>query len=384
MSDAAEPNRSNQLPAPWDRIFGLGTRIFVWGLFAGIIYVLRPFFLLLFLTFVFAYIQAHGVDGIAHRIQARWIRVIAVFLVFLGTLTAVGYFLVPKVQQQVETIAANYGDWVDVADQDIKEFAKEKGLAAQLPEEFHLKDKIAELIGCGDSKGGEEAVAKTLEFMSGAASWILAIGSAFFLSLLFSFLIVLDLPNLTRGVQGLAKTKIGFIYSEVAESVYSFCKVLGRAMEAQLFIALCNTILTALGLWILDLGQDNMVFLCTVVFLCSFIPVAGVFLSSTPIGITALSEGGFYLLALAIGMILLIHFIEAYFLNPKIYGHHLRMNPVLTLIILTVCGKLFGPWGLILGIPVFNYVFSHAIRHKKPKKMDDENDTPSSAHPVSA
>ena len=72
MSDAAEPNRSNQLPAPWDRIFGLGTRIFVWGLFAGIIYLLRPFFLLLFLTFVFAYIQAHGVDGIAHRIQARW------------------------------------------------------------------------------------------------------------------------------------------------------------------------------------------------------------------------------------------------------------------------------------------------------------------------
>ena len=67
---------------------------------------------------------------------------------------------------------------------------------------------------------------------------------------------------------------------------------------------------------------------------------------------------------LAIAMILVIHAIEAYILNPRIYGHHLRMNPVLTLIILVICGKLFGPWGLILGIPVFNYVFAHAIRYK--------------------
>ena len=73
-------------------------------------------------------------------------------------------------------------------------------------------------------------------------------------------------------------------------------------------------------------------------------------------------------------MILVIHFIEAYFLNPKIYGHHLRMNPVLTLIILTVCGKLLGPWGLILGIPVFNYIFSHAIRYKKPIVVEGHND----------
>ena len=42
------------LPPPWDRIFSLGTRIFVWALIFAILYVLRPFFLLVFLTFVFA------------------------------------------------------------------------------------------------------------------------------------------------------------------------------------------------------------------------------------------------------------------------------------------------------------------------------------------
>ena len=61
-------------------------------------------------------------------------------------------------------------------------------------------------------------------------------------------------------------------------------------------------------------------------------------------------------------LIVIIHSLETYVLNPQIYGHHMHMNPVLVLIVLTIFGKLFGVWGLILGIPIVNYVFRHAIR----------------------
>ena len=37
--------------------------IMVWGVLLGVIYLLRSFFLLLFLTFVFSYIQAQSVNG---------------------------------------------------------------------------------------------------------------------------------------------------------------------------------------------------------------------------------------------------------------------------------------------------------------------------------
>ena len=161
--------------------------------------------------------------------------------------------------------------------------------------------------------------------------------------------------------------KVGFIYDEVADNIAGFGRVLGRALEAQLFIAICNTVLTAACIWVM--GLPNLLVLSTIVFFCSFIPVAGVFISSTPICIVAMSHYGFGTMLVAIAMILIVHFIEAYFLNPKIYGTRLRMNPVLTLIILTICGKLFGPWGLILGIPVLNYFFSHAIRYRQPTKI---------------
>jgi predicted PurR-regulated permease PerM len=189
---------------------------------------------------------------------------------------------------------------------------------------------------------------------------VLGYASSFLLSLLFSFLIVLDLPKLKSAIAGLKHTKIGFIYDEVADNIAGFGLVLGRALEAQLFIAVCNTILTAIGIWMM--GLPNILVLSAIVFLCSFIPVAGTFISSTPICLLALQSGGVSTMLLAILLICVIHALETYVLNPQIYGHHMHMNPVLVLIVLTIAGKLFGVWGLILGIPIVNYVFRHAIR----------------------
>jgi predicted PurR-regulated permease PerM len=69
-------------------------------------------------------------------------------------------------------------------------------------------------------------------------------------------------------------------------------------------------------------------------------------------------------------MIIIIHAIEAYVLNPLVYGRHLKLNPVLTLIILFVAYHAFGLWGMLLGVPVARY-FIHDVlgvpfRHGTP------------------
>jgi predicted PurR-regulated permease PerM len=408
------------LPPPWDRIFSLGTRVLVWGLLFGVLYLLRPFFLLIFLTFVFAYIQAHGVDGLQHRIRNRPSRVVLVALVFLGFIGAVGYFLAPQLAEQVQEFTRDYPKHAKVLNETVQNLGKTLKLPNKLADQlkaFEVEDVVADVIGFGsdpdpgaavkpprvgvEGAGGEPdpqhpvvgttptpedraanraAVRETILKLQGIAGNLLGIGSSFLLSLLFSFLIVLDLPKLTRSVQNLRFTKLGFIYEEVAGNIKDFGRVLGTALEAQLFIAIANTILTAIGLWLM--GLPSLVFLSTIVFFCSFIPVAGVFLSSTPICLVALQvqpNGGVKLMLIAIGLILLIHFIEAYFLNPKIFGHHFRMNAVLVLIVLTIGGKLFGVWGLVLGLPVVNYFFQHAIRYR----AGHEDEAPPSQAPPS-
>jgi predicted PurR-regulated permease PerM len=416
----SEETNEKTLPPPWDRIFSLTTRCFVWALLIAVLYILRPFLLLVFLTFVFAYIQAHGVEGLAHRIKSRPLRVFTVGLVFLGTLFATGFTLLPQVQEQAKNFWGNREQYIAQADEQVNTFladypslykalAKHKDTAtllttsdsgdtSRVTNSNHVSNAPARKPGeqpepKGEGKGkpteneqgNDETNVSKIEdgteqpplpivrglvdnvVMSFAenplqiSQSVFSYASSFLMSLLFSFLIVLDLRKITRGVQGLKNTKIGFIYDEVADNIAGFGRVLGRALEAQLFIAVCNTILTAIGIWVL--GLPNMLVLSTIVFFCSFIPVVGTFISSTPIALLALQSGGVTTMMIAIAIIIVVHALETYVLNPQIYGHHMHMNPVLVLIVLTIGGKLFGIWGLVLGIPIVNYVFRHAIRH---------------------
>lgn len=459
MTSAPEPTEKT-LPPPWDRIFSLTSKAFVWATLIAVLYVLRPFLLLVFLTFVFAYIQAHGVDGLAHRIKSRTVRVVFVGLVVLGTLFAIGFTLVPQVKEQANDFFQKKDKYIAQADQELDKFFRQYpsiygGLAKNqkvLTEPVITPTKPSPTGGATpEKKDGETADpangetqpqpqgatpepkqdeppktdAKPTDKPSekpndkpttetkpgdkqdpGAAGTStqapgtptpaapqpidgqlhivrklydnaiesisqnptalvesgLGYASSFLLSLLFSFLIVLDLPKLKKSIQGLSGTKLGFVYDEVADNIAGFGLVLGRALEAQLFIAICNTILTAIGIW--AMGLPNILVLSTIVFFCSFIPVAGTFISSTPICLLALQDDGVGSMMIAILLICIIHAIETYVLNPQIYGHHMHMNPVLVLIVLTIGGKLFGVWGLLLGIPVMNYVFRHAIRRQ--------------------
>ena len=368
-----------------ERILSFFIRLSVWVLLFAVIYILRSFFLLMFLTFIFAYIQGHAVYRLKHLIRPRAVRVVLVAVFFLGLLTAIGAFFVPRVKHQAGLVAANYDTYLAVLDRELFRFAHKTALAEVLlgganelgqtaaeraqdwdPRRSPTLILVQSWLGLGEEVGGAETFKYLADLLTDLGRRLLEIISAFLLSLLLSFLVVLDLPRLTRSTRELARTKVGFIYEEVAENIATFGRELGRAFEAQTLIALVNTLLTAIGLWLLGL-TGKTAFISVIVFFCSFVPLAGVFISSVPICLVALQESGAGLMVMAILMITMVHLIEAYILNPRIYGQHMHMNPVLVLTVLTIAGKLFGVWGLVLGIPVCTYVFRHAIRFRPVK-----------------
>ena len=373
----------SSLPPPWDRIFSLTTRTFVWGLLFLILYLLRSFFLLIFLTFVFAYIQANGASRLAPYIQQRTRRIILFSSLFLSILIALSLYLTPRVIQQTQNFVTQFNVYTQKIDQVIWEFSARHSLLQEImqqlrdPEETEA-DKLKPTISppsitkfllrqlSGFSKENiksHEKIEQLLGNVKHIGEKIISTVSAFLLALLFSFLIVLDLPVLSASIRELEDTKLRFIYVEVAKSIHDFGLVLGQAFEAQFLIALVNTLLTALGLSILGVGE-HIAFLSVLVFLFSFVPVVGVFISSVPICLVALQVSGIHAMLAAIGLIIVIHLLEGYVLNPRIYGYRLRINPVIVLIILTIGGKLFYFWGLILGVPVCTYIFALAIRYR--------------------
>jgi predicted PurR-regulated permease PerM len=137
----------------------------------------------------------------------------------------------------------------------------------------------------------------------------------------------------------------------------------GLILKAQSLIALINATLTVIWLFIIWSvflewwGFPYLITLWIVVFIFWFIPVVGVFLSSIPILIVAYAtyHSLFFILTI-IALILIIHSIEAYILNPKIVSNFLELPVSLTFIILIVWEHFFGIAGLLIWVSLFYFL----------------------------
>ena len=236
------------------------------------------------------------------------------------------------------------------------EYKKQREFAAQW-----LQTPLADRINANLADWVESSLKGLGGWIRDGIKHLITIPVQLSLSLLLSFFITLDVPRLRRGLRRLKKSRIRDFYEEIAPGLYNFGKLIGRAFQAQGVIALFNTILTFIAISML--GIKNEVFLCTIVFVCSFIPILGVVLSSIPIAIVAIvqRDGSIFLALYAIGAILVIHFIETSVLNPKILGDMLHLHPVAVLAVLAIGEHFFGVWGLLLGVPVAVYIFRCVI-----------------------
>ena len=330
---------------------------FIWAMFAALLYLFRDMFGLVFITYIMCFVTS----SITHSLRRRfhWSRraiVVMVYVIFLALVTAFFALMPPRLlseaisfTEQLPRSVHTIRLWVD-ANLGSNEF-----IAPLLERAKHMvTPETAVLNGWNIARG---ALEKGLHYVS----W-------FFLAMLFSFLIMLDLPRLSQGVRHLRFTRLAEAYHETADSIVLFARVVGGNFRAQLLISTVNTVLTAICLNILDVKAIAL--LCTLVFMCGLIPVLGVFISSVPIVLMAINSGGIELGLWAVVMIIVIHLIEAYVLNPRIVSSVMHINPVMTLIILYIAHSVMGMWGMLLGVPIAVYIYRKISKsvEKAPKR----------------
>lgn len=229
-----------------------------------------------------------------------------------------------------------------------------------LTQQFLEQPLVAQIYGQLKTYIGETGNALLL-WVRDALRYLVAVPVQIALSLLLSLFITFDIPRIKKGIQSLEQSRARDFYQEIAPGLRNFGRLIGRAFQAQGVIAIFNTLLTFGA--IKYLGIQNEVFLCAIVFVCSFIPVLGVVLSSVPIAIMALvqPDGNIWLSLKIIVAILVIHFIETSVLNPKILGEMLHLHPVMVLAVLAIGEHFFGVWGLLMAVPVTVYIIRCVI-----------------------
>jgi predicted PurR-regulated permease PerM len=377
-------------------------RIVIWVILFGLLWLLRDFFGLVFLSFVLAIIAAPLAEFATKRLRLpHWVALSIVYLLFLVVLASFVRFVVPSVASEVNRMIGNLPTTeqrlIEVKNELVDNYptlrqpitgylrsALTDDRAAAIEQQLASERERLQLTEAGIAEAATSTTVPTgvlaeyfnrqdqlylsalmsaqfqrvREYAPAVINMLYRATATVLLALLFSFLILIDLSRIKRGIGRLKTSKVGDFYEEAAPPIGRFGILLGRAIEAQAAIALVNTVLTLIGLLLLDIPLVAM--LSVVVFVCSFVPVLGVLISTTPIVLVALNAGSFSLSLAAIGLVILIHVIEAYVLNPMIYGRHLKLNPVLTLIILYVGYHAIGLWGMLLGVPVARY-FIHDV-----------------------
>ena len=377
-------------------------RFVIWAILFGLLWLLRDFFAIVFLTFVLAIIAGPLAHLSTRRLRVpHWLAVTLVYVVLLVILASFVRFVVPSVASELNRMIGNLpateASLIETKDRLVERYpslreplngflrsalADDRLAMIELQlqnERERLAITEADLAAAADSTNVPTGALATYfrrqdqlllnglmavqfqrirQYAPAVVNMLYRATATTLLALLFSFLILIDLNRIKAGIGRLQNSRVGDFYQEAARPIARFGILLGRAIEAQAAIAVVNTVLTLVGL--LLLGIPLVAMLSVIVFVCSFVPVLGVFISTTPIVLVALNSGGPSLSLAAIALVIVVHAIEAYLLNPIIYGRHLKLNPVLTLIILYVGYHAIGLWGMLLGVPVARY-FIHDV-----------------------
>lgn len=349
----------------------------LWAILIGLFYLLKPFFLLIFETFLITYITKSLVQWIVKRLGLNYrLTTVMVFLLFASLLGTTGAWVGPKLIAESNQIIAEFaGDGDQPRREKINRFAEKIMInvvgeqKAQAVMGSSGYTSLMEAMKAEATKVVTAALPRVLESLLVIVKLGWKILISLFLAIVFSFVLVMDWQRIVAKVNELERSRIRTFYLGTAPHLLAFADVLGKAFRAQVIIAVCNTLLTAIGLWIFEV--PNIALLSTVVFFCGFIPILGTFMSSIPILIFGLQVGGLVLVTKLIILIAIVHAIEAYVLNPRITSNILHIHPILVLILLLIGERFFGLWGMVVGVPIGYYILS--VLTKKDDDLPDES-----------
>jgi predicted PurR-regulated permease PerM len=300
-----------------------------------LLYSLRHMLNLLLLLFLVTFVMGRLQGYITKQLNRLFPVSPTVVIIILYSLLVAG--LVIGISNYVPKLIRQVSDVIDSI-----------SLFLATPNDNQVIQWLIDALHKGDVKY-EDYLGNVIDYIAKLGKWLEIILFVIFLS----FFYLLQRKKTIAFTEKFSTSKIGWLYKEFEYFGRKFTSSFGKVIEVQLLIALFNTVLTMIGLWIM--GFPYLFALTIMVFLLSLIPVAGVVISFIPIGIIGFQIGGVTLVIWTVVMILAIHALETYFLNPRLYAHKTKIPMFYTFMVLIFSQHYLGIWGLIIGIPIFMF-----------------------------
>lgn len=321
-------------------------RVAIFGILVFTLYILRSMINLILITFIFSFLMNRIVNIVTTKFNLpRKLTVIISYLVIIALLSIGIIKYLPIIISEISQLVIQ-----------LQVFYTQE----------HNSMIINYLLSIIETNQISSYLEQGFTFLLKYFSGVSKIGLHIMMSLILSFFFLLEKPKLIEFTSKFKQSKIAPFYNEIEFFGKKFVLTFGKVIEAQFIIALVNCALTTLSLWIM--GFPQLMGLSILIFFLGLIPVAGVIISLFPLCTIAYTLGGFVQVVYMVIVIMIIHSIETYILNPKLMSSKTDLPIFYTFIVLIFSEHFFGIWGLIVGIPVF--VFMLDVLEVRDKKSD--------------
>lgn len=309
-------------------------RLSVLGVIILTLILLRGMMSLLLLTFIFTYLASQLVSKVRSRLNlSSTILVGGLYFLIVAAILVIILKSVPVISKQslqlynsLETFYTQQSQGDESTKNIIFKYIS-KGLPYLKSQSTHLLSSVTSLIG----------MIVTL-----------------FMSFVLSFFFMIEGDKVSQFATLFLKGKSAWFFQDIQFLGGKFTKTFGVVIEAQVIIACINTLLTGTALYIMHF--PHLLSLMLMVFLFSFIPIAGVVISCIPLSLLAYSNGGIKDVVYILLTVMAVHLLESYVFNPKLMASRTKLPIFCTFLILVISNYFFHVWGLVLGIPVFMFI----------------------------
>ncbi len=275
-------------------------------------------------------IERQKVLPIGTRRFPRWLAILALYMVILGTLTGIGFLIVPPVVRQGQALWAARVQMFDRA----QEFLIEKGV---LREHLTLKEAVER----APVSGGGDAVGTVLNAVVGVAGGIVGL----FTMLILTFYLLVEAETLRNTFLRLFPPKNR---GRVAAASRDITMKVSAWLGGQLLLAAIIGSTSAIGLWLLGIPYFYVLALLSGVG--ELIPVIGPVLAAVP-AVAVAATVSFNKVLLVIVFFIVQQQFENHVLVPKIMARQVGVSAVTVIVALLIGARLLGILGAILAVP---------------------------------
>jgi predicted PurR-regulated permease PerM len=331
---------SNEPPAArWARRLIISLTVFIWIIFAAIAFWLIGHIINTIILFAVGAILAVGVYPLVkifERVMPRWLAILIVYIIILGTLGALLYWIITTAISQ----SSSFVDYIQSLLQ---------------PGNGQARPIIALLNKLGITtrqiqQAGQQLVAQ----LQGALSNITLLVSSVF-SIIIDVLVVgvvsiYLLANGTRIAHWLRASPPRSIRGRVNLLLDILKRVIGGYIRGEILLALIIGFLVGVGMQLL--GVPFSLLLGVLAFLFEFVPIFGVIITGFICVFLALISHGWLNAILVLLYFLGVHTLEGYVIGPRIIGRALRIHPLVSLFAVIAGEELYGILGIVFSAPI--------------------------------